>query len=101
MEMSELGGPIGGLLAAAFGTGCVSGWGFAMKLMTARINDLRDECKRRDELHAQHLADANARITAMDARLAELDDFLIKGMKNQLSQVRSSTNAMIERGKIK
>ena len=72
------------MLCVAFAMGCVAGWGFAMKLMSTRINDLKEACEKRDR-------DQMARIDAMDKRLRELDDFLLHGMERQLAANREAT----------
>lgn len=53
-EIDALTGELGGLLAAAFASGAVAGWGFAqktaVKLANERIGELREEV---DELRTE------------------------------------------------
>lgn len=89
-------GPLGGIVALAFASGAASGWGFCV-LTLLRItnkhierleNELRDEKKQ--------CAD---QIAALTQRVKEVEDRYTNGMERQLSQVRQSSVAIIERGK--
>jgi hypothetical protein len=89
----DLTGPFGGALGAVYALGCVSGWGFAMRQMTARIADLRADCER-------HNAEKAAEIAGLKADIAKLNDFMMRGMERQLGQIKDSTVRMIDRGRI-
>lgn len=82
-EFTQLAGPLGGILAAAFGAGCVAGWGFAMKLMKGRIDDLKDDMEKAERKCA-------ADVDELKAQVRKLNDFMLHGMERQLAQVRES-----------
>jgi hypothetical protein len=76
-DAAQLAGPLGGLLSATFGAGCVAGWTFAMKLMNARIQSMKTE------------------IVDLKGQVNKLNDFMLRGMERQLSQVRESSLRVI------
>lgn len=83
-------GPIGGLLCIAFAMGGAAGWGFAVKLLSARITDLKaDILRERMECHTALADHAN--------RIRELEDRAYHGQERQLAQVRQSTVTVIDR----
>ena len=84
LEPGQFIGPLGGLLCVAFGMGCVAGWGFAMKLMSSRLSDLKNDCERRDEEHKKVIEELK-----VDVR--KLNDFMLHGMERQLAQTRESS----------
>lgn len=66
-------GPLGGLLCITFGSGCVAGWTFAMRLMNQRIASMKAE------------------ITELKTQVNNLNAFMMRGMERQLGQVRASS----------
>jgi hypothetical protein len=80
IDGSQWVGPLGGVLCVTFAAGCVAGWTFAMKLMTARIATMK------------------AQIVSLEAQVTKLNDFMFRGMERQLSQVRESSLRVIVDG---
>lgn len=90
LEPSQFIGPLGGVLCVAFAMGCVAGWGFAMKLMKGRIDDLKaDMVRERDECRDE--------ISELKVQVKTLNDFMLHGMERQLAQVRESSVQLIRR----
>ena len=88
LEFDQFLGPLGGLLSVAFAMGCIAGWGFAMKLMKSRIDDLKaDMAREREECRED--------ISELKAQIKTLNDFMLHGMERQLAQVRQSSVAII------
>lgn len=81
-EMPDVTGPFGGIIGGAYALGCVSGWGFAMWQMNARIAE-----------HKTEIADLKTQVATLNA-------FMMRGMQRQLDQVHDSTVRMIDRGVI-
>jgi hypothetical protein len=80
LDSAQWVGPLGGLLCITFAAGCVAGWSFAMKLMNARIASMKEE------------------IVTLQDKVARLDDFLLRGMERQLTQVRDSSYRIFVEG---
>ncbi|PTQ13720.1 hypothetical protein CLG96_00090 [Sphingomonas oleivorans] len=87
IDPSQFTGPLGGLLSLAFASGAIAGWGFAMKLMSSRIAELKADCEKRD-------CEQKEAIAKLEARLTELDNFLLHGMERQLAQLRQPSAAV-------
>jgi hypothetical protein len=69
--------------------GCAAGWGFAMKLMKTRIDDLKaDMAREREECREE--------IKGLKEQVGRLNDFMFHGMERQLSQVRESTVRVLQ-----
>lgn len=91
-DLAQLAGPLGGVIAAAFGAGATAGYGFCLKTMfkvsQAEASELRQEMARRD-------AQCDRRVDGLEARVRELEDRSFKGMARQLAQVRESAKHVI------
>lgn len=84
IEPAQFIGPLGGLLCVVFAMGCVAGWGFAMKLMKTRMDELKADIERERE-------SCDRRISGLEQRVREVEDRYTHGMERQLGQVRQST----------
>ncbi len=91
--MIDLSGPIGGILAGAYGAGAVMGWGFAHKTIGKRVSELKDEM--RDDK-----ADCDRRIVDLSNRLREVEDRYMSGLERQTAQIRDSAIHVIRSGRI-
>lgn len=91
--MVDFTGPIGGILAAAYGAGAVSGWTFAHKIVGKQIRMLRDDM-------AEDKADCDKRIADLTNRLRVVEDRGYQGLERQLGQVHNSALHIIRNGRI-
>lgn len=117
--MSQLAGPLGGLLALAFAAGAGGGWGFCSLTMLRvtkeqmekveknandQIADLkltaaheREECDRRiRKVEEAAERDRQDRMN-LEKRVQELADRYMHGMERQLGQIRDSSEKFIKR----
>lgn len=91
--MIDLTGPLGGIIAAAYGAGAVMGFGFAHKTVGKRVAELKEDM-RLDKL------DCDTRITDLTRRMREVEDRYLNGMERQLVQSRESTVRVLRDGDI-
>jgi len=74
IDTAHLAGPIGGMLALAFGTGCASGYGFAIRTayraVKARL-DAVERNAREDQFRCE------LKVLTLETRLRELEDMLL------------------------
>lgn len=92
--MIDVTGAFGGLFAAAWGAGAVSGYAFAARTIGRQVAQLRIDM-------AADKADCNLRITDLTNRLRTVEDRGYNGMSRQAEQVRDSTTHLIDRGVIR
>lgn len=71
---AQLMGPLGGALALAFGAGCVTGYGFAIKTAYRAVKARLDKVEG-DAREDQHRCDY--KIAGLEARQRELEDMLL------------------------
>lgn len=94
-DLAHLAGPLGGVIAAAFGAGATAGYGFCLKTMfksaEARVVELREEMARRD-------AKCDQRMDELTARLHLLEDRSYKSLARQAAQLQASGRRIIEPG---
>lgn len=81
ISTESLSGPTGGLLAAAFGAGCIGGYGFCvrtiLKISNGRIAALEAEVTRAREETKEERAECGRAMEALRQRQRELEDMLL------------------------
>jgi len=86
IDLNELKGPIGGLLALFYGAGCASGYMFANKQIKNEVKRLELDIKKSDEL-------CEARIKAQSVRYdAEIETLkqVIEDTRSQVIELQKS-----------
>jgi hypothetical protein len=90
-DWGQFTGPLGGVIALSFGSGCAATWAFAM----FRVREIRADLGGRiDDLRktvVNQELDCQRRISTLEQQVAEFNRFMISGMRDQLAQVRLSS----------
>lgn len=73
-NMSQLAGPLGGLIALAFGAGNVSGYGFAIRTAYKAVKERLDRVELSAEKDKLKFEDT---VRRLEARNRELEDMLL------------------------
>jgi hypothetical protein len=73
-DTSQLTGPLGGVLALAFGLGCAAGYGFCVKTIL-KMSTSRIEALEKDRVESARKCDE--KISALERRQLELEDMLL------------------------
>jgi hypothetical protein len=91
--MIDITGPLGGIIAAAYGAGCIFGYGFASKTFGKQMKQLRGDMKDDKD-------DCDRRIHDLTERLRTVEDRSFNSLERQAAQVRESAVHVIRGGKI-
>lgn len=97
-DFSQLVGPLGGIVAGAFGAGTVSGYGFASRTLGKRIEELKGDLAAVKSDQAEERRLHREDLGKLADRLREIEDRTYNGMERQLAQARQSTAVIVERG---
>lgn len=91
--MIDLTGPIGGILAGAYGAGAIMGYGFAAKTIGKQLKQVREDMREDKD-------DCDRRIHDLTERLRTVEDRSFNSLDRQASQIRESAIHVIRGGKI-
>lgn len=103
-DFTTLAGPLGGLLAIAYGAGAASGYAFCLrtmyKILKAQAEKDETECKERiakAEAETERVID---RCETLQRECDGLKERLIGGTQRQLTQVRESGLTLVDPNRI-
>lgn len=103
-DFGSLAGPLGGILAIAYGAGAASGYAFCLrtmyKILKAQSEKDESECKDRIAKAESEVGRIQDKCEALQRECDSLKERLIGGTERQLAQVRDSGLKMVEKGKI-
>jgi len=74
INIAQFTGEMGGLLCVAFGMGCATGYGFAIRTAYRAVKDRLDKVEQRA---AEDERRCEGKITALELRQRELEDMLL------------------------
>jgi hypothetical protein len=87
-DTSALLGPLGGLLALAFGAGCTAGYAFCLRTVYKLLDKTSETIRTTFE---ERLHDMTKERDNCQARVRLLEDRLYLGQTRQLEQIRESS----------
>lgn len=81
MDYSQLAGPLGGAIAAAFGGGCIAGYGFCvrtiLKISNSRISSLEETVKEEKAECDRRIARLEWKLERAERRHREMSDMML------------------------
>lgn len=81
--MIDIAGPLGGILAAAWGGGAVMGYGFSAKVISKREAELKEQIAELKFEMRDDKADCDRKIDDLTRRLREIEDRYMNHIERQ------------------